>query len=90
MTDNVKTIENFPSSTKKNRSSCMKMLGHGFIASSNLFILDSYQDLVEIDSEFLMTGTIINIPRTDANYWTIHGKVNHQRKKSRVRVFGHK
>ncbi len=64
----VKTIETFPSSTEKIRYGCMKMLGHGVIASSNLFSLDSYQDLVDFDTEFLMTGTIKNIPRKYANY----------------------
>ncbi len=49
----------------------MNMSGYGVIASSDLFLLDSYQDLVKIDSEFLMTGTIIDIPMKHANYWTI-------------------
>ncbi len=71
MTDNVKTIVTFPSSTKMIRSGHMKMLGHGVIASSNLFLLDSSY-LVDIDSELLMTGTIISIPGKHANYWTIH------------------
>ncbi len=44
----------------------MKMSGHEVIASSDFFTLDSCQDLVEIDSEFLMTGTIIGIPRKHA------------------------
>jgi len=37
MTDNVKTIVTFPSSTNKIISGYMKMLGHGVIASHNLF-----------------------------------------------------
>ena len=49
MTAKVKTIVTFPSSTKKIRSGCMKMLGHGVIASSNLFLLDFCQDLEDID-----------------------------------------
>ncbi len=70
-TAKVKTVVTFPSSTKKIRSACMKMSGHGVTASNILFLLHSYQDLVEIDSEFLMMGTIISIPRKHANYWTI-------------------
>ncbi len=61
-TDNVRTIVTFPSSNKNIRSGCMK-LGHGVITSSNILLVDSYQDLVEIDSDFMMTGTIIGIPR---------------------------
>ncbi len=70
-TAKVKTIVNFPSSTNKIRSDCMKILGHGVIASSILFLLDSYQHVVDIDSEFLMTETITNIPRKHANDWNI-------------------
>ncbi len=72
VTDNVNTIVTFPSSNKKIRSGCMMMSGHGVIASSNLFLLDSYQDLEDINSKILITGTIICIPRKHANYWTIH------------------
>ncbi len=50
----------------------MMMSGYGVIASSNLFLLDSYPDLIDINSELLMTGTMIGIPRNHANYWTIH------------------
>ncbi len=39
------------------------MMGHGVIVSNNLFLLDSYQDLIDIDSDFMLTGTIIGIPR---------------------------
>ncbi len=49
----------------------MKMLGYGVITSSNILLVDSYQDLIEIDSDFMLTGTIIDIPRKHANYWTI-------------------
>ncbi len=66
-TDNVKTIATFPSSNKKIRSGCMKMLGHEVISSSDLFLLDSCQDLEDIDSKFLITGKIISIPRKHAN-----------------------
>ncbi len=38
MTAKVKTIITFPSSTKKIRSGCMKILGHGVIVSSNFFL----------------------------------------------------
>ncbi len=83
MTANFKTIVTFLSSTKKIRSGHMKMLGRGAFASSNLFLWDSYQDLVEIDSEFLMTWTIIDIPRKHENNWTIQYDKN-------FLVFGHK
>ncbi len=38
ITDNAKIIVTFPSSTKKIRSGCMKMSGHGVIASRNFFL----------------------------------------------------
>ncbi len=47
------------------------MLGLGLMTSSNRFLLDLYQDLIDIDSDFTTTGTIINIPRKQASYWTI-------------------
>ncbi len=54
----------------------MKLPRHGVIASSNFFSLDSYQDLVDIDPDFIMTETIINIPRKQASYWTIQWENN--------------
>ncbi len=90
MTANVKTIVTFPSSMNKIISGCMKMLGHGVIASSNLFLLDSCQDLVDIDSKFLMNVTIIRIPRKHTNYWTIQWENNFVMTKFRRRIFGYK
>ncbi len=90
MTDNVKTIVTYPSPSKNIRSVCMKMLGHGVIASSDLFTLDSHQDLADIDTELLMTGTIINVPRKKPNYWTIHWDNDSSKQTSIARVFGHR
>ncbi len=36
-----------------------------------IFLLDIYQDLIDIDSDFMLTGTIIGIPRKQASYSTI-------------------
>ncbi len=38
------------------------MSGYDVLASGNLFLLHSHKDLVEVDSEFLVTRTIIGIP----------------------------
>ncbi len=35
-----------------------------------------YQDLIYIDSDFTLTGTIISIPRKHASYWTIQWENN--------------
>ncbi len=56
----------------KVKSGFMKMLGHGVIASSDLFLLDSYQDLLDNDFYFMMTRTTISIPRKQTSYWTIN------------------
>ncbi len=66
MTAEVNTNLTLPSSKKKFRLGCIKMSGYGF-PSSNLFLLESHQDFIEVDSEFLMTGTIIGIPRKQAS-----------------------
>ncbi len=47
----VNTSVTLPSSKKKVRLGHMKMLGYGVLASSDLFLLDSHQDLVEVNSE---------------------------------------
>ncbi len=39
-------------------------------------LLDLYQDLIEIDSDFMLTKTIISIPRKQASYWTIQWENN--------------
>ncbi len=70
MTAEVNTNLTLPSSKKKFRLGCMKMSGYGF-PSSNLFLLNSHQGFVEVNSEFLVTGTIVGIPRKQASYWTI-------------------
>ncbi len=59
----VNTNVTFCSSKKKVRLGHMKMLCYGLLTSSNLFALYSHQDLVEVDSEILVTGTIIGILR---------------------------
>ncbi len=58
MTAEFTTNVTFPSVTKKVELVLIKMLGHGVIASSDLFSLDSYQDLIDIDDDFIMTGII--------------------------------
>ncbi len=40
-----------------------KMSTQGIIASSNLFLLDTYQDLLYLNSNLTMTGKIIGISR---------------------------
>ncbi len=82
MTAKVTTNVTLPSTTKKVKSGCMKMLGHGVMASSDCFLLDSYQDLIDIHSDFMMTGTIISIPRKQASYWTSNGKSTFDNKNS--------
>ncbi len=76
MAAKVKNNVTVLSTAKKAISDCMKMLGHGVIASSNLFLLDSYQDLIDIDSELTLAGAIIGIPRKQASYWTIQWENN--------------
>ncbi len=40
----------------------MKMSGYGIIGSSDLILLDSYQDSLNIYSNLTMIGTIVGIP----------------------------
>jgi len=61
--DNVWTYEAVPSTTKKMKYGCMKMLGHRNTATSILFLLESYQDWLDLDSNLTMTREIISIPR---------------------------
>ncbi len=84
-------IVTFPSSNKKIRSGHMEMWGDRVIASKDLFLLDSCQDLEDIDSKFLMTGMIIGFPRKHTNYWAIYwdndsSKTNIQNKSLRSQV----
>ncbi len=64
-TDDAETIkkQEVPSTTKKNKSCCMNMSGYGKFASSGLFLLDAYQDRIDIDSDFTMTRMVIGIHR---------------------------
>ncbi len=66
----------FPLTKKRVKSGCMKMHGHGVITSSNLLLFNSYQDLVDIDDDFTMTGTINSIPRKQTHYCTIQWENN--------------
>ncbi len=54
----------------------MKMSGHGIIPSSNLFLLNSYQDWLDLGSNLTMMRTIIGIPRKNASQWTISWEIN--------------
>ncbi len=76
MAAKVTTNITIPSAIEKVKLGWMKMSGHGTKASSNLFLLDSYQDLIDIDADFTMTGTIIGIPRKKGSYWTIQWENN--------------
>ncbi len=89
MTAKVTTNVTFPSTTKKVKSGRMKMPGYGVIASSNPFLLDSYQYLIDIDSDFALTGTIIGIPWKQACYWNIQWENNFVTTKIRTRVLDH-
>ncbi len=75
-TAKVTTNVTLPSITQKVKSGWIKMLGNRVISSSNLVLLDPYQDLIDIDSDFTMTGTIIGIPRNQVSYWTIQWENN--------------
>ncbi len=51
--DESETSHTTVPSSKKVRLGCIKMSDYGALESSNLFLLDPHQDLVEVDSEFL-------------------------------------
>ncbi len=54
----------------------MKMAGCGVIGTCDLFLSDTYQELMDTDSDFTMTGTIINICRKHVSWWTLVWKNN--------------
>ncbi len=56
---------------KKDMCNCMKMHRNGVIGSSNLIMLDSYQDSLNVNSNLIMTGTIVGIPGKYSCFWTI-------------------
>ncbi len=59
------------STTKKMKIDHIKMSCHKIIASSDLFLLDSYQDCPDLESNLTMTRAIIGIPRKNASWWII-------------------
>ncbi len=63
-----------PSTSNKVENGCMNMAGYGVIETSNLFLLDTYQELMDFDSDLTMTGKITSIPGKHASWWTISWK----------------
>ncbi len=49
----------------------MKMLGYGVLGSSNLFLLDAYQDTLDVDSNATMVGIAVGVPRKKSQCWTV-------------------
>lgn len=52
----------------------MKMSGYRLITSSDLFLFDSYEDSLDVDSKFTITGTVVDIPGKQECCWTISWK----------------
>ncbi len=74
--DGVWTNEAVPLTTKKIKYDYLKISWQGLIASSYLFLLDSYQDWLDLDSNLTMMRAIIGIPRKHASWWTISWENN--------------
>ncbi len=75
-TDKAMTNKPVPLTTKIIKYLYMTMPGCGIIASSDHFLLDPYQDLLDLDFNFPLTGTFIGIPRKHTSWCAISWENN--------------